>query len=182
MHRRHSRLPRLWLMTDERMGDRLWDALAALPRGSGVVFRHHHTPPPARRALLTRVARVSRARGLVLLVGGAPLPGGDGRHGRCARSGRGLATRPVHGRRELVAAQRVGVDAVFVSPVFPTRSHPGAPALGPVRFGLVVRDAKLPVIALGGMDARRARRLSRWIHGWAAIDAWADQKRKAVPR
>jgi thiamine-phosphate pyrophosphorylase len=62
---------------------------------------------------------------------------------------------------------------VFVSPVFPTRSHPGAPALGRIRFGLLIRDSGIPVIALGGMDERRARSLARLrVHGWAAIDAW----------
>lgn len=29
------------------------------------------------------------------------------------------------------------------------------------------------MIALGGMDARRFRRLRGQFHGWAAIDAWA---------
>ena len=39
MQTRQARsLPRLFLMTDERMGDGLWDALARLPKGAGVVF------------------------------------------------------------------------------------------------------------------------------------------------
>ena len=33
----------------------------------------------------------------------------------------------------------MGADAVLLSPVFPTRSHPGAPVLGPVRFRLLAR-------------------------------------------
>ncbi|MEJ8630952.1 hypothetical protein P0F65_16040 [Sphingomonas sp. I4] len=39
-----DRYPVTWLMTDERLGDGLWRALARLPPGSGVVFRHHATP------------------------------------------------------------------------------------------------------------------------------------------
>jgi thiamine-phosphate pyrophosphorylase len=38
---------------------------------------------------------------------------------------------------------------------------------------LLVRGLDAPVIALGGMDARRAAGL--WqigVYGWAAIDAW----------
>jgi thiamine-phosphate pyrophosphorylase len=79
---------------------------------------------------------------------------------------------------------RAGADAVFVSPVFATASHPGAPTLGPMRFGLLAKRLPLPVIALGGMDARRFRRLKPLgAHGWAAIDALSPQrqKRKAVP-
>jgi thiamine-phosphate pyrophosphorylase len=59
-------------------------------------------------------------------------------------------------------------DAVLLSPVFPTRSHPGAAALGPARFRLMARHAQMPVVALGGMTVRTARRLD-WPR-WAAID------------
>jgi thiamine-phosphate pyrophosphorylase len=160
-------------MTDPRMGEALWSALERLPRGAGVVFRHYQLPPRARAELFAQVRRVARRRRLVLLVAGKPLRGADGRHGARAAGSHGRATRPAHHRRDLVAARRAGVDAAFVSPVFPTRSHPGAPALGRVRFGLLIRDSGIPVIALGGMDEGRARSLARLrVHGWAAIDAW----------
>lgn len=170
MSRRHP-LPRLWLMTDERMGEGLWDALERLPKGSGVVFRHYGTPVDQRRALFARVLRVARRRRLVLLRGGAVAMRGEmGVHG--AR-GRGIRTAPAHDRREAVAALRLGVQALFVSPVFPTRSHPHASALGRARFGMLVRGIDVPVIALGGMNAQRAATLSRFgTYGWAAIDAW----------
>ena len=33
-----------WLMTDERMGERLWEAIDRLPSGSGgIVFRHYQS-------------------------------------------------------------------------------------------------------------------------------------------
>ncbi|MEH3041082.1 MAG: thiamine phosphate synthase [Sphingomonas paucimobilis] len=170
MRRRHP-LPPRWLMTDERLGNALPAMVAKLPRGSGVVFRHYATPTCDRRRLFARVRRIARARGLVLLVAGPSLRGGDGVHGRKARRTRGLATRPVHSMRERIAAERAGVDAIFVSPVFATRSHPGAPVLGRVRFQRLIRGARVPVIALGGMTAARARTL-KGIAGWAAIDAW----------
>lgn len=177
MRRRHPiprpSLPRLWLMTDERMGDALWSALARLPRGSGVVFRHYGLSLAERRALFARVARVARRRGLVLLRAGQDRMGrGEaGVHGR--RPAQGLYTRPAHSRREAIAAIRDGADALFVSPVFATRSHPGAPALGAVRLGLMVRELGVPLVALGGMNARRAAAIrGLGLYGWAAIDAW----------
>lgn len=172
MPTRHPPIPRLWLMTDPRLGDGLWDALERLPRGSGVIFRHYPLPPAERRALFARIAKLARRRGLILLrAGTTPMRGEAGTHGR---RGHGLITWPVHSRSEAIAAIRAGADALLVSPLFPTRSHPGAPVLGPVRFGLLVRGLSVPVIALGGMDARKARRLKALgIHGWAAIDAWS---------
>ncbi|WP_245653631.1 thiamine phosphate synthase [Sphingomonas pituitosa] len=158
-------------MTDPRLGEELWDVLERLPRGSGVIFRHYQLPSAERRALFARTAKIARRRGLVLLRAGAtPMRGEAGTHGR---RGSGIITWPVHSRRETVTAIRAGADALLVSPVFPTRSHPGARVLGPVRFGLLVRGVTIPVIALGGMDMQQARRLrSLGIHGWAAIDAW----------
>lgn len=167
------RHPRIWLITDERMGEGLWNALAQLPQGGGVIFRHYATPPVERRALFVRVRRIARRRGLTLITAGEPQAGADGVHGRHARRGKGLLTRPVHSRREAIAAVRAGADLIFVSPVFPTRSHPGARNLGPVRLGLMLRGINVPAIALGGMDAGRLRRLAPLeLHGWAAIDAW----------
>lgn len=175
MRPRHP-IPRLWLMTDERLGDALWTALARLPRGSGVVFRHYRLPPTERRALFERVRRVTRQRRLVLVVAGeAWLGRADGHHGaaRPRTVAPGLYTRPVHSRREAVAAIRAGADLVFASPVFATRSHPGAAGLGPLRLGRMIAGLTVPVVALGGMDARRMRRLKGLpLHGWAAIDGW----------
>ena len=77
-----------------------------------------------------------------------------------------LAT--AHSLREIGLANRLRADAVLLSPVFPTRSHPDARTLGPLRFRLLAARARMPVIALGGMTASTARRLA-WPR-WAAID------------
>lgn len=174
MRRRHpshaKELPRRWLMTDPRLGDALWDALAALPRGSGVAFRHYELKSADRRALFARVARIAHRQGLLLVVAGTDRLGRAPRHGRH----RGALTAPIHSRREAIAAIRRGAKLLFVSPIHPTRSHPGARTLGPVRLGLLIRGLDVPVIALGGMNERRWRALRPLgVHGWAGIDAWA---------
>lgn len=173
MRRRHPPIPRLWLMTDERLGDRLFDAIERLPRGAGIVFRHYALPKAERRALYAKVERAARRRRLVLVRAGADRLGREqGTHGR--RTAGRLTTWPAHSRREAIAAIRAGADALFVSPVFATRSHPGARALGVTRLGLMTHGLGVALIALGGMNARRARSLrGLGIHRWAAIDAWA---------
>jgi thiamine-phosphate pyrophosphorylase len=175
---RRQPLPRLWLMTDERQGERLWEALARLPRGAGIVFRHYGLTTKERRRLFSTVKMTTKRRHSILLVGRLHYPGADGVHG-----GRHGISASAHNLRELRTAERQGAAFVFVSPVFPTRSHPGAKALGRVRFGLLAQQARIPVIALGGMDARKGRSLKALgAYGWAGIDAWSDdQKRKAVP-
>lgn len=180
MRSRKAPMPRLWLMTDERGGDTV--AIArGMPKGSGIIFRHHATPAAERRALFGQVRRVARARGLVLLLAAAPVQarawGADGAHHRSLRvSPKGwgvLRSVAVHNRRELVIAQRIRADLVFVSSVFPTRSHVGAKALGVARFGLLAAKYHRPVIALGGLNVSSFKKLRGMkIHGWAAIDAF----------
>ena len=172
-------LPRLWLMTDERLGEGFWDALARLPRGAGVIFRHYATPPAERRRLFDRVRRVARARRLVLVLAGRPAQAlawhADGVHSRSGeRHGapRLIRTAPAHSRTELIAARRSGADLALLSPVYATRSHPGARTLGTIAFGRLAAGAGLPVVALGSMDARRFRALrALGAYGWAGIDA-----------
>ncbi|MDB5707638.1 MAG: thiamine monophosphate synthase [Sphingomonas bacterium] len=183
-HPKRPPIPTLWLMTDERMGDDLWAALEALPRGAGIVFRHHATPPDRRRALFARVAAVARRRRLMLVRAGREWLGAEGGvHGPARPGAGGIRTWAAHSRAEAVAGKRAGATILFVSPVYPTRSHPDARAIGPLQAAAIGRGLGLPTIALGGVDAKRFTRLrGLGFHGWAAIDAWLpDQKRKAVP-
>lgn len=152
----HVTWPVTWLFAEPRMGEQLWAALERLPRGAGVVFGHADLTAGARRRLFARIAAVAQRRRLVLV---------DGRDPRIAKA---------HGRAEIIAARRRGARLIFISPVFATASHPGAPVLGRVRFGLLARDAGVPVAALGGMTARRFRSLRPLgATAWGAIDAWA---------
>ena len=161
------RLPALWLVTDARNDAALDRAIARLPRGSGVIFRHYHLRPAARAIRLAQVRRLCRRFGQRLEIAG------DG-YGPPAPHRR-LAT--AHDLREIGRANRFGVEAILLSPVFASRSHPGGKALGRVKFLLLVRRARMPVIALGGMTARRFRGLP--VHGWAAIDGLAGVSARA---
>lgn len=177
MIRRNARkpLPVLWLMTDERIAaNALLAAAARLPRGrAGVIFRHYATPPKDRRTLFDRMAAIARRRRLVLMLAGTAQQAAawraDGWHGRDHRRAARpmLHSAPAHNRREIMAT--AAADLILLSPLFPTRSHPGAPALGRARFAALARLARAPLIALGGV--RRSDRLhGLGAYGWAAID------------
>jgi len=168
---RRNPLPKLWLVTDARTDAKLDRAIARLPRGSGVIFRHWHLPPGEREARLETVRRLCRRHGHLLeLAGkgyGPPAP-----HRRLAAA---------HDLREIGRANRFGARtggaAILLSPVYPTATHPGAKTLGRVKFLALAKRARVPVIALGGMTARRFHGLPAFpgsnVHGWAAIDGLA---------
>ncbi len=185
---RRQPLPRLWLMTDERGGDVL-AAIAGLPRGSGIVFRHYATPPDVRRRLFRAVQTAARAGRHMLLLADTPQRahqwGADGAHERSKRTARGVRTMGVHNAREGALARRMRADLIFVSPIFETASHRGARWLGAKGVGRVGGLDRKRTIALGGMNAARFRKLGALgLYGWAGIDALTvppRQNLKAVP-
>jgi thiamine-phosphate pyrophosphorylase len=82
-----------------------------------------------------------------------------------------IATSAAHSRAAIARARRLGIDAVIVSTVFPSRSPTAGPAMGALRFRQLSREAPLPVYALGGVDAHNASSAMRHAAGWAAIDS-----------
>jgi thiamine-phosphate pyrophosphorylase len=169
-------LPDLWLLSDARNDAVLEQALRRLPRGSGFIYRHYHLPDAERVARWFDLLLIARARGHVAVLADSSLTarewGADGIYGApralYPTSGDLLTLATAHHLAELGLANRLRADAVLLSPVFPTRSHPDARALGPLRFRLLASHARMPVIALGGMNGTTARRL-QWSR-WAAID------------
>jgi thiamine-phosphate pyrophosphorylase len=171
-------LPAVWLISDARNDAGLEKALAALPRGSGLIYRHYHLEGPKRLARFRALRRVAKAKAkghMVVLADSALTAqrwGADGIYGApralWPRRAGLLHLATAHDLAELGLAARLGADAALLSPVFATASHPGGGTLGAVRFRLLARQARLPVIALGGMNGKRARALG-WPR-WAAID------------
>ena len=180
MRARQTRdIPRLWLLSDARNDSVLEQALRRLPRGSGFIYRHYHLPPEQRIARWFGLRRIARACGHLAILADSALTarewGADGIYGapralypaRHSHTG-SLRLATVHSLAELAQASHARADAVLLSPVFATRSHPRAAAIGPVRFRLLAAHATMPVIALGGMTPATARRI-QWPL-WAAID------------
>jgi len=169
-------LPELWLLSDARNDAGLDKALKHLPRGSGFIYRHYHLPDPERYHRFHALRRIANARGHCVILADSAMTatawGADGVYGApfslWPRRAGLLQLATAHEASEIAMAQRKGADAVLLSPVYPTRSHPGAPTLGPVRFRALAQLASVPVIALGGMTSPGARRL-KWPR-WAAID------------
>lgn len=168
-------LPDLWLLSDERNDDRLEWALATLPKGNGFVFRHYHLKAEARRKRYDQLRDLAKAGNhLVILSDEAETAlewGADGIYRDPRKLGRAdglLRLATAHGKREIFLANRAKADGVFLSPAFATRSHPESYGLGPDIFREMAQHAKMPVIALGGMNHERAKELG-WPR-WAAID------------
>ncbi len=171
--------PRIWLVSDARNDAMLEAVLARLPRGSGLIFRHYHLAPARRRRRFAVLLRLARRKGHSVALSDSARAarrwGADAAYGPPGRLARGPALPRLvtaHNLRELGAARRARAIAVLLSPVFPSRSHPGRSVLGPLRFRLLGAYSPAPVIALGGMNPRTARRSGA--SAWAAVDGLCD--------
>ena len=74
-----------------------------------------------------------------------------------------------HSPAEVRHAGNIGVDFIVVSPVQPTRSHPGAATLGFEGLQALTELATVPVYALGGMSKADLDQVYR--HGAQGIAA-----------
>ncbi len=191
--RGRTRPPRAALIyQSDRLGREGLAILARLPREVAVLYRGYGRPQPD--PLLEDLARVCRRQRRLLWVAGEGIrparlpPGVAGRHLAAWQMRRpAVAARPgarprllsaaVHDGREGRLARRLGLPWALVSPVFATASHPGAREMGPHAFARLcrrLRGAGGPrhILALGGMTARRLRRLAGAADGFAAIGFW----------
>ena len=165
-------LPTVFLFTDPKRGPDPTAVMRRLPRGAAVVFRPFGRGDAESEGL--RLAAIARAQRLIFLVGGdvslARRLDADGVHlpERLIRRAprirqahpRWIITTGSHGSRALALAAAFGLHGAMLSAVFPAGTTAAAPALGPLRFARLVRAARLPVIGLGGVDARTIKRLA----------------------
>ena len=169
-------LPNLWLLSDARNDAVLEARLGEFREPVGFVYRHYHLAPAERLARFETLARIARRMGHLVILSDSTLTAREwGAHGVYGAPLSIYPTRAdmitiatVHDMREMAQANRIGADAIMLSPVFTTRSHSGGTLLGSARFRSLARHAQMPVIALGGMTRAKARRLD-WDR-WAAID------------
>jgi thiamine-phosphate pyrophosphorylase len=159
--------PPLLVITDRRQAQAPIEAVAEAAFAGGcrwLSLREKDLDAADREALLRRLVSVGRRFGAAVMVhedidaaiaagaGGVHLPSGASPAAARRRLGAAaLIGCSAHDTREVAAA--AGADYATLSPIFPSASKPGyGPALGIARLAATAAAARLPVIALGGID------------------------------
>jgi thiamine-phosphate diphosphorylase len=186
-------LPSAYLITPEpeplRIGKFLQQLQNCLARGIGLVqLRAPSFPEDEYAKLVSSVLPLCRSSGALLLLNSEPdlveQLGADGIHLTSHRlqtcQARPLPERfkvlaSCHDPGQLSQAVAIGADAVVLSPVQATASHPDTVPIGWENFSAWVDCCSVPVYALGGMrpaDLARAQQCGG--QGIAAIRALWD--------
>jgi thiamine-phosphate diphosphorylase len=134
---------------------------AGLP---AVLFRDPDLADDEAATLARPLRRATSSRGARLLVHGRPAlaeqVGADGLHLPAGAEPPPAPGRPLslsaHDRAELARAGTLGAAFALLSPLFPTRSHPGRSALGVAAFRDLAVASPVPVLALGGITTDNA--------------------------
>jgi len=164
--------PPLLVITDRAQARRPLEEIAAAAFAGGcrwLSLREKDLAPDRRFDLLRRLVTLGRGVGAVVgvhedveaaIAGGAGavhLPEGASVTAARARLGKGaLIGVSAHDRAGVERAAREGADYATLSPIFVTASKPGyGPALGVDALAA----AKLPLLALGGIDEENIARV-----------------------
>ncbi len=152
-----------------------------------VQLREKQLDQAALRAVALRMLPLLRRHGAKLIVNGdaslAREIGADGVQLSSAQLA-SIEKRPelrwcaasCHNVEELRRAEALGCDFAVLSPVLPTRSHPGEPALGWENFAKCLTGCSIPVYALGGLQITHLETAWRnGAHGVALLrQAWPE--------
>jgi len=144
--RRRQTAPKQWLIVRGADDEEGLAAARRLPRGSGLLLL---------KPIAARQMRRLRLRGLTIV---------EEQPQTAAR---------VHDLGQLRRALLARTPLIFLSPIYPTASHPGWKPLPRMRAAALARLGKRKLFALGGMDERKFARVRRLgFQGWAGISAF----------
>lgn len=177
------RLPPVFVFTDPQRTPDPAGLASNIPRGWGLVYRHFGSAD--RGAVARDLARIARDRRFLLLISADPKLAedveADGVHWPENRlpmtrrsDRRWIVSASAHSRRSINRAEHIGVDLIFLSKIFASRSSAPTPALGLLRFASVSSTARTPIWALGGINSTNIGRVLKIrphkIRGVAGID------------
>lgn len=164
--------PPLLLVTDSQQASRPLETIVAHALEAGcrwVSVREKHLPPDQQVALAQALAPIVRThRGVLTLHGDGRLAeraGCDGVHvpawadsaaARAAVGAAKLVGISIHTVAEARTIEPGLVDYAVAGPAFETSSKPGyGPRTGPAGLSDIIRAARVPVLAIGGITAPR---------------------------
>jgi thiamine-phosphate pyrophosphorylase len=170
--------PRLLLVTDRSQARAPLEDVVAAACAAGcrwVSLREKDLSADAQIALARCLVATTRRFGARLTLHGdlslardAGLAGvhlsadGDAATARAALGPNALVGISIHGAAEAAALDPAVVDYAIAGPAFLTASKPGyGPALGPEVLAAIRRATAVPVVAIGGIEARNAADVMR---------------------
>jgi len=187
LFRNKKRFPAVLAMTDTLRCPDIAEIIPHLPPNCAVIYRNGDHPQ--RWEMARKLQTACRHNHVPMIMAGtateAATCNASGLHLRDQKHLRnrelrmyrrkfkrhGFVIAAAHSPVSIRHCATLGINAILLSPVYTTRSHPGAASLGITKFRLWCRLSKVPVYALGGITQKTAGHLlSTNCIGIAGID------------
>lgn len=164
--------------------------LKHLPKKSAIIIREYHLKEEEREMLARKIITLAKPLGVKVLIGKnlqlAQKVRADGVHfsdydtlpifniKRFAK--RFIVSFSCHGLTSILKAQKLQFDIIFISPIFPTTSHPNATTIGLRKLTeITLKTKRQPYYhssfyALGGINLHNISSIRKsGLHGFGAI-------------
>tara|TARA_Y100000590_G_scaffold169214_1_gene193842 strand:+ start:902 stop:1534 length:633 start_codon:yes stop_codon:yes gene_type:complete len=172
-----NKLPKVIIIFDDKSFDEKKFLKLKLPKNSAFLFRSYEIKK--RKKIAKELLKFCKMKKVKLLIGSdiklAVDINADGIHFpeymikknkinwsdiKNAKSTKKLIiTTAVHNEKSLKKTENLDIDAALLSPVFPSKSHPNSKSLGIKKFSKIVKNTKLPIYALGGINIKNVKSL-----------------------
>ena len=173
-----KKLPKIIIIFDDKKFIKKKFESLKIPRGSAILFRSYKIKD--RKKIAKEILKFCRIKSLKLLISSdvklAREINADGVHlpeymiydqskinwkrFKVWKSKfKWIVTAAAHIKKTLYVAIKYDIDAVLLSPVFPSKSHPNSKNLGLNKFSKIVKKTKLPIYALGGINIKNIKSL-----------------------
>ena len=175
---KNNKLPKVIIIFDYELFDKKKLLKLKIPKKSAFLLRSYETKK--RKKIAKQLLKFCKMKKIKLLIGSdiklAEDIKADGIHfpeymikknkinwidiKNVKSKKRWIITTSVHSIQSLKKAEGLDIDAVLLSPVFPSKSHPNSKSLGLNKFSKIVKKTKLPIYALGGINIKNVKSLT----------------------
>jgi thiamine-phosphate pyrophosphorylase len=184
-HHNNKNLPPLIFLTERNRFENIFTTLNSIPEQTLVIIRDYDLGYSERLEYCKKIVEICKARGIKILIGKDPdlaqQVNADGIHipekllpnlkQWKRKKSNWLFTTSCHSKSSLKNIDLDIVDAILLSPVFPTKSHPDAEVLGPDRFKNIAASSKISIYALGGINKNNVKNFQGTkVVGFAGIE------------
>tara|TARA_E500000331_G_C16956591_1_gene582975 strand:+ start:51 stop:692 length:642 start_codon:yes stop_codon:yes gene_type:complete len=193
--RKKIKKPFLFFMTDIKRTMDLFETIKTLPKGCILIFRHYEHKD--RHKLAKCVVTACRQAQIFCLISNdihlATRLNANGVHfpeyalhkiNKRPRTKKHMVlTAAAHSFATTLKAQKLGFDAVLLSPVYNSESHPNEPTMGHRKLASICSLTKIPIIALGGINTKNITQLiNAGVTGFAGIGIFSKLKKQSDAR
>ncbi|MFT6558204.1 thiamine phosphate synthase [Sneathiella sp.] len=161
--------PNLFYFTDDQRGADPVKMAEKLPTNTGIIFRHYQTE--YRASLAHELSILCKKRKLKLIIAQNPALSKKIRAFGCHLPEYMVQRLPLlkhqypdlyfsvacHSIRQVLQAQKYGANGAFLSPLFPTKSHPGSRVFSPYSLCSARQKLTMPVYGLGGVTNQKGQ-------------------------